>query len=73
MARDADAIEKEIEQARSALASSLDELSERASPQRLSEQGKEMAAAKWADPRVKYAVIAVGSLIGLLLLRKLFK
>jgi hypothetical protein len=73
VARDPDTIEREIEQARTALAASLDQLSERASPQRLSEQGKEMAAAKWADPRIKYGVIAAGTLIGLLLLRKLLK
>ena len=73
MARDADAIERDIHQAREALAGALDELSERANPQRLSEQGKEIAAQKWADPRIKYAVIAAGSLIGLLLLRKLLK
>ena len=73
MARDPDTIEREIQQARDALAASLDELSERASPQRLSEQGKEMAQNAWADPRVKYAVIAAGTLIGLLVLRKLFR
>ncbi|HSK60710.1 MAG TPA: DUF3618 domain-containing protein [Actinomycetospora sp.] len=73
MARDTDAIEKDIIQAREALAGALDELSERANPQRLSEQGKEMAAQKWADPRVKYAVYAAGALVGLLILRKLFR
>ena len=73
MARDTDAIERDIQQAREALAGALDELSERANPQRLSEQGKEMAAQKWADPRVKYAVYAAGALVGLLILRKLFK
>ncbi|WP_433782883.1 DUF3618 domain-containing protein [Actinomycetospora sp. CA-101289] len=73
MARDTDAIEKDIQQAREALAGALDELSERANPQRLSEQGKEMAAQKWADPRVKYAVYAAGALVGLLILRKLFR
>ncbi|MDD7937898.1 DUF3618 domain-containing protein [Actinomycetospora rhizophila] len=73
MARDTDAIEKEIQQAREALAGALDELSERANPQRLSEQGKEMAAQKWADPRVKYAVYAAGALVGLIILRKLFR
>ena len=41
--------------------------------QRLSEQGKEIAAQKWADPRVKYAVYAVGAIVGLAILRKLFK
>jgi hypothetical protein len=73
VARDTDAIEKDIQQAREALAGALDELSERASPQRLSEQGKEMAVQKWADPRVKYAVYAAGALLGLLILRKLFR
>ncbi|GAA4886469.1 DUF3618 domain-containing protein [Actinomycetospora straminea] len=73
MARDTDAIERDIQQAREALAGALDELSERANPQRLSEQGKEMAAQKWADPRVKYAVYAAGALVGLLILRKLFR
>ncbi len=73
MARDPDTIEREIHQARNALAGALDELSERASPQRLSAQGKEMAASTWADPRVKYAVIAAGTLVGLLVLRKLFR
>ena len=73
MARDADAIEKDIAQARDALAGALDELSDRANPQKLSEQGKEMAAQKWADPKIKYGVIAAGTLIGLLLLRKLLK
>lgn len=73
MARDPDTIEREIQQARESLAGALDELSERASPQRLSEQGKEMAAARWADPRVKYAVYAVGGILALAILRKLFK
>ena len=73
MARDPDTIERDIQQARDALAGALDELSERASPQRLSEQGKEIAARQWADPRIKYGVIAAGSLVGLLILRKLFK
>jgi hypothetical protein len=73
VARDPDTIEREIEQAREALAGALDELSERANPQRLQEQGKEIAAEKWADPKIKYSVIAAGALIGLLLLRKLLK
>ena len=73
MARDADTIEREIQQARNALAVALDELSERVSPQKLTEQGKEIATRQWADPRIKYAVIAAGSLIGLLILRKIVK
>ena len=66
-------IEADIAASRDRLARTIDELSERANPQRLSEQGKEMAAQKWADPRVKYAVYAAGALVGLLILRKLIK
>lgn len=73
MARDADTIEREIQQARNALAGALDELGERVSPQKLSEQGKEIAQRQWADPKIKYAIIAAGTLVGLLVLRKIVK
>ena len=73
MARDADTIEREIQQARNALAGALDELGGRVSPQHLSAQGKEIAVRQWADPRVKYSVMAAGALLGLLVLRKIVK
>lgn len=73
MARDADTIERDIQQARDALAGALDELGDRVSPQNLQEHGKEIASQTWSDPRVKYAIMAAGGLVALLLLRKLFR
>lgn len=73
MARDPDSIEREIEQARDALAVTLDQLGQRASPKRLVESGKQTVSAKLADPRVRYALIAAGALVGLLVLRKLLR
>lgn len=73
MARDPDSIEREIEQAREALASTLDELGERANPKHLVEQGKQTLQTTLEDPRVRYSLIGLGVLIALLLLRKLFR
>lgn len=73
MARDPDTIQREIEQARDALAESLDALSERASPKRFVDTGKETVQARLADPKIKYGLIAVGALIAFALLRKLFR
>lgn len=73
MARDADTIEREIEQARDALAATLDELGTRANPKRALEAGKEQVQATLANPKVRYSLIALAVLIVLLLLRKLFR
>ncbi|WP_219412653.1 DUF3618 domain-containing protein [Pseudonocardia nigra] len=73
MARDPETIEREIERARDALAENLDALSERANPKRLVDSGKESVQARLDDPRVRYALIAVGAILGLALLRKLFR
>ncbi len=73
MARDPDTIQREIEQAREALAGTLDALTQKAHPQRLVEGGKQAAQDKLADPKVKYTLIAVGGLVALLVLRKLFR
>ncbi len=73
MARDPETIEREIEQARDALADSLDALGEKANPKRLVDAGKQSAQERLADPRVKYGLIALGALIGIALLRKLFR
>jgi hypothetical protein len=73
MARDADTIERDIEQARDALAATLQEIGTRANPQRLVEAGKEQVEATMADPRVRYTLMGIGALIVLLLLRKLFR
>ena len=73
MARDADTIQAEIERARDALAVTIDELSTRADPRRIVEQAKETALSTWADPRVRAAIIGAGALIGLIVLRRLFR
>lgn len=73
MARDPETIQRDIEQARDALAGSLDVLTERAHPRRLVEHGKSTAQTKWADPKVRYTVIAVGGLVALLVVRSLFR
>ena len=73
MARDPDTIQREIEEARDALASTLDSLTERAHPSRLVEGAKASAQQRLEDPRIKYALIAVGGLVALLVVRKLFR
>ncbi|MGQ0483152.1 MAG: DUF3618 domain-containing protein [Pseudonocardia sp.] len=73
MARDPDTIQRDIEEARDALASTLDALTERAHPKRLVEGGKQTAQDKLADPRVKYTLIALGGLVVLVLARKIFR
>lgn len=73
MARDPDTIEREIEKARNALASTLDQLGTKANPQRLAENARSGVQAKLDQPKVKYTLIGVGALIGVLLLRKLLR
>ncbi len=73
MARDPETIEREIEKARAALAENLDVLSERASPRRLADTGKQSVQARLADPRIRYGLMAVGALVAFAVLRKLFR
>ena len=73
MARDPDAIERDIEQARDALAATLDELTERANPKRFVESGKATVRQRFADPRVRYPLIGLAVIIMLLLLRRMFR
>lgn len=72
MARDPDTIQREIEQARDALASTLDQLGDKASPKKLAGDAKESVANTLANPKVKYPLIGLGALIVLLILRKIF-
>jgi hypothetical protein len=71
--RDPETIQREIEETRDALADSLDALSERASPKRLVDNGRQKVQATMADPRVRYGLIALGALVAFALLRKLFR
>ncbi|MFP5070068.1 DUF3618 domain-containing protein [Pseudonocardia nantongensis] len=73
MARDPENIQREIEKTRDALAESLDALADRANPKTLIEGSKEQIAEKLADPKIKYTLIAVGTLVGLVLVRSIFR
>lgn len=73
MARDPETIQADIERARDALAITVDELTVRANPKRVVDQGKQMVEEKLADPKIKYSLIGAGALIVFLLLRKLFR
>lgn len=73
MARDPDAIQRDIEKARDALAATLDELETKASPTRVVESGKASVRDKLNDPKVRYALIGVGALVTVAVVRKLFR
>ena len=73
MTRDAETIQAEIERARDSLATAVDELTTRANPKRVVEQGREAMETTLADPKVKYALIAVGALVALVVIRRLFR
>ena len=73
MERDPDTIQREIERSRAALAASLDVLAARANPRKLADDGRQAAAAKLAEPKIKYALIAVGALVGIALVRSIFR
>ncbi|MGH3439704.1 MAG: DUF3618 domain-containing protein [Sciscionella sp.] len=73
MARDPDTIQRDIEQARDSLATTLDELGTKASPKRAVESAKSSVRAKLAEPKVRYPLIGAGALLVLLLVRKIFR
>ncbi|GAA4532531.1 DUF3618 domain-containing protein [Amycolatopsis samaneae] len=73
MARDPETIEREIEQARNALAATLDQLGTKADPRKLADQASQGIKAKLNEPKIKFPLIGAGALIGFLLLRKLFR
>lgn len=73
MARDPETIEREIEQARTNLVATLDQLGTKANPQKLANAAKDGLRAKLDNPKVKYPLIGAGALIAVLLLRKLFR
>ncbi|UGT41533.1 DUF3618 domain-containing protein [Nocardia yamanashiensis] len=73
MARDTEAIEREIEAARNRLASTLDELAVRADPQRLADNAKQSFVAKVNEPKIKYSLIGAGALVATLVLVRIFR
>ncbi|MFD3596447.1 DUF3618 domain-containing protein [Nocardia sp. NPDC058640] len=70
---DTDRIEREIELARTRLATTLDELAVRADPQRIADNTKNMVVAKLNEPKVKYTLIGAGALVAGLVLIKIFR
>jgi hypothetical protein len=73
VARDAETIQAEIERARDSLATAVDELTTRANPKRVVEQGKRTVTATLQEPKVKYSLIAVGALVVVVIIRRLFR
>ncbi|MEU2254038.1 DUF3618 domain-containing protein [Nocardia xishanensis] len=73
MAKDTERIEREIEAARTRLASTLDEIAVRADPQRIADDTKSLVVAKLNEPKVKYSLIGAGAVIVGLVLVKLFR
>lgn len=72
MARDPDTIQRDIEQARDALATTLDELGTKANPKRLVDGAKTSARSTLGSPAVKFSLIGVAALVLLFVLRKIF-
>ncbi|MEV0031560.1 DUF3618 domain-containing protein [Nocardia sp. NPDC050793] len=73
MAKDTERIEREIEAARTRLASTLDEIAVRADPQRIADDTKSLVVAKLNEPKVKYSLIGAGAVIVGLVLVKIFR
>lgn len=73
MARDAETIQAEIERARDSLATAVDELTTRANPKRVVEQGRRTVTATLQEPKVKYSLIAVGALVVVVIIRRMFR
>ncbi|MFT3899688.1 MAG: DUF3618 domain-containing protein [Gordonia sp. (in: high G+C Gram-positive bacteria)] len=71
MADNTERIEQEIAQAREDLASTLDQLADRANPQRIADDAKSKALVVANKPAVKYGAAGLGVFVLLLLIRKL--
>ncbi|MEZ5212042.1 DUF3618 domain-containing protein [Gordonia sp. (in: high G+C Gram-positive bacteria)] len=73
MADDTDKIEQQIAQAREELATTLDQLAERANPQHLANDAKTKVLAFLNRPPVKFGLIGAGGLVVVLAVRKVVK
>lgn len=68
--RTAEDIQRDIEQARTSLASTVDQLAERTSPKRLAEETKKNLLAKAKSPAGQAVIGGAGVLVALLLVRR---
>lgn len=73
MARDPDIIQRDIEQARDALAVTLDQLGTKANPKKLVDDATASVRSRFDDPKVKAALIGVGVLVAVIVVRRLFR
>jgi hypothetical protein len=73
VARDTERIERDIEAARTRLASTLDELAVRADPHRIADDTKQIVVAKLNEPKVKYSLIGAAAVIVGLVLFRIFR
>ncbi|WP_067479473.1 DUF3618 domain-containing protein [Nocardia amamiensis] len=73
MAKDTERIERDIEAARTRLASTLDELAVRADPHRIADDTKQIVVAKLNEPKVKYSLIGAAALVVGLVVLKIFR
>jgi Protein of unknown function (DUF3618) len=69
--RSAEEIQRDIEQARTALADAVDQLAERTSPKRLVEQVKATVRQQAQTPAGKAVIGAAGVLVALLVIRRI--
>ena len=73
MAREIERIEHEIENAREQLAATLDELTVRANPKRVLEDGKRAVRSKLQEPPVRYGLIGAGVLVVAIVIVKIVR
>ncbi|MGN6608999.1 MAG: DUF3618 domain-containing protein [Jatrophihabitans sp.] len=71
--RSADEIQRDIETSRAALAEAVDELVYRTNPKRVVEKTKTSLREKAQTPEGKAVIYGVGAVVGLLILRRLFR
>jgi hypothetical protein len=71
--RDADAIQRDIEQARVSLARAVDQITYRTNPKRVSESVRETVMAKAQSPAGKAVIAGAGLLVALLIVRRVRK
>ena len=68
--RTADEIQRDIEQARASLAVAVDQLAERTSPKRLSEQIKQAIIAKAKSPQGQAVIAGTSAVVVILVVRR---
>jgi hypothetical protein len=69
--RSPEEIQRDIEQARAALAVAVDQLAERTSPKRVTNDVKQALVAKASTPQGKAVIGAAGALVLLLVVRRI--